>query len=285
MSVVADKVRKRKKTQAEQADRHVLYQKSVQSADVEVAFFVDRFRELRAADPLTMREDFCGTALLCVEWCKSDPRRTAIGVDLCQDTLDWGLKNNVLPAGNDVSRRISLCNENVLTVKPGPQDVICAMNFSFCCFKTRQELLTYFKNVYAGLSEQGLLFLDLLGGTATMDVVEDVRDVEDEDFVYIWDQSSFNPIDHHLQCHIHFEFSDGSRMEQAFTYDWRLWTIPEIRELLLEAGFSDMKVYWEEFAENENDPDSDYLVGTGEYQPVTAIEQQESWLAYIVGIK
>lgn len=285
MSAVADRPRNKKKTLAQQADRHVLYQKSVQSAEVEIEFFVERYKELRGGKPLSMREDFCGTALLSTEWCQTDEQRTAIGVDLCQDTLDWGIKNNIQPAGSDVVGRVELRNENVVTVQTPPQDVICAMNFSYCCFETRDSLREYFKNAYAGLKNNGLFFLDLLGGTATMDVVEDVREVEDEDFVYIWEQASFNPIDHHLQCYIHFEFEDGSRMDKAFSYSWRLWTLPEIREVLLEAGFSKVHVYWERFEEDEDDPDNDYLVGTGEYRAVTDIEQQESWLAYIVAEK
>jgi hypothetical protein len=30
-----------------------------------------------------------------------------------------------------------------------------------------------------------------------------------------------------LVCHIHFDFEDGSRLERAFSYDWRLWSLPE----------------------------------------------------------
>ena len=75
---------------AERADRHALYQKSVQAPEFEVEFFDKTFRELRGRDALSMREDFCGTAFLSTEWCKSDARRTAVGVDMCADTLAWG---------------------------------------------------------------------------------------------------------------------------------------------------------------------------------------------------
>ena len=47
-------------------------------------------------------------------------------------------------------------------------------------------------------------------------------------------------------CHIHFKFKDGSRIKKAFSYDWRLWTLPEIREVMEEAGFSNTRVYWED---------------------------------------
>lgn len=71
----------KKPTMADQADRHVLYQKSVQAPEAEVAFFDQVFPELRGRKALSMKEDFCGTAYLAAEWCKSDPQRTAIGVD------------------------------------------------------------------------------------------------------------------------------------------------------------------------------------------------------------
>ncbi len=274
--------RRTRRTQAQRADRHELYQKSVQSPEVEIEFFSERFRELRGREPLTLREDFSGTAYLCTEWCKSHPERRATGVDLCADTLQWGREHNVEPAGPEVARRIELINEDVLTVRTRKHDIVCAMNFSYCLFETRERMRAYFKNVRRGLKRDGLFFLDLLGGTATYDVCEEEREIEDEDFTYIWEQASFNPIDHHMQCYIHFAFPDGSRLDRAFEYAWRLWTIPEIRELLQEAGFSRVRIYWEEFEEDEDDPDSDYLVGTGIYHEVEEVEQQESWLCYFV---
>ena len=48
-----------------------------------------------------------------------------------------------------------------------------------------------------------------------------------------------------MQCHIHFKFPDKTKIKNAFTYNWRLWTMVEIRELLSEAGFANVVVYWE----------------------------------------
>ena len=275
--------RKKEPTLAELADRHVLYQKAVQATDFEIEFYEDRYRELRGKrkKPLTLREDFCGTALLAADWCKSNPKRRAIGVDLCSDTLKWGLENNIKPAGVSVENRITLLNDNVLSVVTEKVDVVCAMNFSYCIFETRELMKEYFMNARKGLKEDGLFFLDLLGGTATIDTSTEEKEIEDECATYIWEQATFNPIDGHMQCYIHFDFYDGSRLDKAFSYAWRLWSIPEIKELLLEAGFSKVRIYWEEFVESDN-PKDEYLEGTGEYREVTEIEQQESWLAYFV---
>src|SRR5687767_13145156 len=84
---------------ARTADRYVLYQQSVQDPPVDIAL-VDRVRAragLRAAKSL--REDFCGTALLCAEWVKSRPDRTAVGVDLHAPTQEWGRRHNLEPLG------------------------------------------------------------------------------------------------------------------------------------------------------------------------------------------
>ncbi len=271
----------KKKTLAEKADKHILYQKSVQTADTEIEFVLQVYREINAAEPEIFREDFCGTALLSTEWCRQGNDYRAIGVDLCQDTLDWGMKHNVKPAGKAIAQRVTLLNENVLSVQTEKTDIVCAFNFSYCIFETRSLMRQYFANVRHSLEEGGLFFLDLLGGTATTDIVEEERPIEDENFTYIWEQEYYNPINAHIECKIHFEFEDGSRLDNAFAYSWRLWSLPEIREILLEAGFSNVRIYWEGF-EEDDDPDNEYLTGTGEYGEVTEIDQQESWLAYIV---
>lgn len=266
-------------TLAEQMDRHELYQNAVQSPDADLEFFIDTYKKLRGRPPLSMREDFCGTALLSLEWCKSDPARTAIGVDLDEPTLEWGRKHNLEPAG-EVGQRVRLIHGNVLD-KPDEQvDLTCACNFSYQVFKTRAALRSYFEAVRAGLKPDGLFIMDILGGTETMDELEEEREVDDEDFTYIWDQDKFDPITHDMICHIHFEFEDGSRMDRAFTYEWRLWMIPELTELLKEAGFSKVRVYWEEFVDDEDDEDE--MEGTGLYYEQTEAEQQESWVNYIV---
>jgi SAM-dependent methyltransferase len=268
------------KTRAERADRHVLYQLAVQSPEFEIELFEERYKALRGRKPRSLREDFCGTALLSVEWCKSHPKRSALGVDLCRDTLDWGRRHNLKPAGPDVAARVDLRHGNVLDVHDPKVDLTCAMNFSYCVFKTRGALRHYFESVRRGLKEDGVFVLDLLGGTETMDVMEEEREVEEQDFTYVWDQAKFNPITHDFLCHIHFAFPDGSRLKRAFTYDWRLWTLPELREVLMEAGFARVHVFWERF---EEDPEGgEDLVGTGDYYETLAADNQEAWVAYIV---
>jgi len=268
---------------AKTADIHVLYQKAVQSSEFEIEFYLDRYKDIRGRrkKPWILREDFCGTAQLIKDWCLSHPRRQAIGVDFCAETLAWAVEHNIKPAGKKVADRIALLNENVLTVMAEKADIICAMNFSYCIFDTRALLKAYFVNALRGLKSDGVFICDLMGGTKTIDECEESHEIEGENATYIWEQTAYNPINHQLQCYIHFEFDDGSRIDKAFSYAWRLWSIPEVTELLREAGFSSVSVYWEEFIEDD-DPENEYMEGTGRYRAVTEVPQQESWLTYIV---
>ncbi len=270
-------------TMAERADRHVLYQKAVQAPDFEVEFLDRIFRELRGRKPLSLKEDFCGTAYLSSEWVKSDPERTAVGVDIDGETLAWGQAHNLDAAGPDVAARVTLLEKDVRDVTEPAVDIVCAFNFSYCLLETRDELRHYFEQARASLKDDGLLFLDLFGGTECETEAEEETELDGEGATYIWEQLSFNPIDHHMECAIHFEFDDGSRLDNAFTYAWRLWSIPEIRELLEEAGFSKVRIYWERFEESEDDEEE--MEGTGEYYETDEAENQESWLVYIVAEK
>lgn len=270
---------KAKNTMASQADIHALYEKAVQEPESDVEFYNDTYQKIRGKKPLVLREDFCGTALISTEWCKSDPARKAIGVDLDGPTLDWGRQHNLDPAGDDVASRIQLIQANVLEVKEPKADVTCAMNFSYNIFRTRDALRDYFAAARDGLNEDGIFILDMFGGTEAMDEMEEECDIDDDDVTYIWDQDSFNPITNDITCYIHFNFSDGSEIQRAFTYTWRLWSIPEVRELMLEAGFSKVRVYWEKFI--DSDEDDDELEGTGEYYEAMEVENQESWIIYI----
>ena len=273
------KQKKHEISQANNADKHILYQKSVQDTEVELTLMVEKYKEIRSKEPISFREDFCGTALLSVDWCKSHDQRTAQGIDLCEDTLAWGKQHNLDPAGESVTSRIDLKTANVLEVSEPKVDVTCALNFSYSIFKTRDALRQYFEAAHKGLKDDGIFMLDIFGGTEAIDISEEDREVDDETFEFVWDQDKYNPITNEILCHIHFKFDDGSKIENAFTYDWRLWTIAEIHELLLEAGFSKVHVYWEEYV--DDDDDDDYLEGTGNYTEVSEVEQQESWVSYI----
>jgi SAM-dependent methyltransferase len=270
---------RRAPTLAEQADRHDLYERAVQAPALDIAFFDRTFRLLRRRKPLLLREDFCGTANLAAAWCRSDPARRAIGVDLDPRVLEWGRARHLDPDPG-ISARVLLIGGDVREPRRPPADVACALNFSYCVFKTRAELRGYFEAAREGLVSDGLFVAELYGGT---EAIVEIEDIDPKDgFTYHWHQARYDVISHDTCCHIHFSFPDGSRIERAFTYDWRLWTLPELRELLKEAGFSRVRVYFEEMSEDPGEGDS---VGSGVYVELERAENQEAWLAYVVAEK
>jgi len=266
---------------AERADIHDLYQRSVQSPEADCEFFAATFEALRGRPPRRLREDFCGTGYMATTWCKGHPKRSAVGVDLDAATLEWGRARNVAPAGPEVASRVTLLHGDVREVSTALADMTCAMNFSFCVFKTRAELRAYFEAVRRGLRADGVFLAEIYGGTEAIDVLEEEREVGPH--TYVWEQERYDPIDHSTTCHISFTMSDGSKIERAFTYEWRLWSLPELRELLLEAGFREVKIFWEEVGPDEDD--EEMLRGTGTYVELRSLdENQESWLAYVIAL-
>lgn len=252
------------------ADRHELYQLSVQAPDNEVDFMKRTYRALFGGAPVSMREDFCGTALLCGAWVKSGKERVATGVDICGDTLAWGRQHNIEPLGA-AAERVTLLQQDVRDPTKGKFDVINALNFSYWIFRTREEMRRYFVGVRKSLKEQGAFFLDAYGGWESQEPMLESRPIA-AGFTYVWDQDAFDPIGHEIVNHIHFEFKDGTKLEKAFTYEWRYWTLPELQELLLEAGFDDVRVYWDTSPDDERES----------YRVRTRAENQPGWLAYLV---
>lgn len=275
-----DNKRNSGKTMAELADKFDLYQQSVQHADHEVEFFNQAFRDEYKRKPLALREDFCGTYSVCCEWVRSSKKRTSIGVDLCPETLEWGRKNNLKKLSKSQRARVTILEQDVRKTNKPKADVLAAQNFSFWYFKTREEVIEYFKIARENLNDEGIMVMDMMGGGGCYTEEQtDKRTIVKgkKGFKYHWEQARFNPITADCSFYIHFKFPDGSKMKRAFEYHWRFWTIPEVREMLKEAGFSASYVYWEEEDEDGED--------TGEWKKAAEAPSHESWIAYLVAIR
>lgn len=261
---------------AKLADRHRLYQIAVQCPEGEITFVDHNFRRLRGRSARWLREDFCGTAAVCCEWVRRRKINRAIGVDLDGEVLDWGRGHNLSALDGHQAGRVDLVQGDVLAVETRPLDVILAMNFSYWLLKGRGALLDYFTRVRSALAPDGVFFLDAYGGYDSYRVITEERTLEDPElgpFTYQWEQAAYEPVTGRLVCHIHFGFPDGSRLDRAYSYDWRLWSLPEIRELLAEAGFSRVLVYWQGWDADGN-PD-------GVFVPCETGEPDAGWIAYL----
>ncbi|MCZ7646577.1 MAG: class I SAM-dependent methyltransferase [Planctomycetota bacterium] len=264
------------KLSAKNADKHLLYQWSVQTPEFETEFMARAFAKRNDRAPRVLREDFCGTALNAATWVRGRPERRAIALDLDRATLEWGRLHNLEPLGPD-ARRVELLQQDVRSLTRPKADICCALNFSYYFFSTIRELADYLEMVHGSLNPGGVMIMDCYGGWESQQIKEEPRKVKGPRgrFTYVWDQADYNPVDNMALCYIHFRFNDGSEMPKAFSYHWRLYTPPEVRDALELAGFRDVQIYWDvETDEDESD-----------YRPRKRAENCPGWLAYIVGYR
>jgi SAM-dependent methyltransferase len=264
--------------------RHLLYSAAVQSPDADLDFFERVYRKTHGKTFHDLREDFCGTATMACEWVKRRKDNQAVGIDLDEATLDWGEQHYVSTLGKSADR-LRLIRADVCEVTRPRVDVVAAQNFSYSVFKTRAELGRYFRRVRQSMRNGGLFFMDAYGGTDA--ICEDVESrrigssrafdgTRVPAFTYVWEQARFNPVDHHALCYIHFKLRNGKKLKRAFRYDWRLWTLPELCELVLAAGFARADVYIEGWDDDADDTD-------GVFRRRKSFENMSGWVAYVVG--
>ncbi len=266
----------RRRLTAATADRWTLYEASVQEPEADCDLVEQVWGDLRGRNPRVLREDFCGTAVTAIEWVKRDRRHAAVGVDLSPEVLEIAAGRVRQRLRKRDRARIRLVQSDVRRVRTRPVDTIVACNFSCFGFRTRAELRGYFRACHRALVDDGMLLLDAYGGSDAFLEIREKR--QEKGFTYVWDQHFFNPLTGHVINHIHFRFPDGTKLERAFTYEWRLWTLPEIAEILREAGFHEVTVYWEGTDEKTGE-------GDGVFTVTKRGEACEGWIAYLAAGK
>ena len=265
--------RQKRKREAQLADKYVLYQQSVQEPEPDLLFINRIFKNEFGRPARLLREDFCGTALTSFAWVAMHKENRAFGIDLDPEPLDWGREHNMSDLNADQASRVKLIEGDVRTIGHEKVDVTIAFNFSYFLFKTRPEMLEYFRKARGTLRPEGLLILDAYGGPDAQRTYEETRELDG--FNYIWDQNRFDPINNHGFNYIHFDFPDGSRMKRAFSYDWRIWSLPELREILHEVGFANVDTYWE-----GTDPETNE--GNSIFTKRKRAQDDPAWVAYLV---
>ena len=199
----------------------------------------------------------------------------------CAAKRSTGDAKTICPSWTRLSKsRVRLLEQDVRKRNRPQADVLAAQNFSFWYFKTRAEVIDYFKTARANLAAEGIMVMDMMGGSECYQEDHvDKRTIKKgkKGFKYHWYQARFDPISADATFYIHFKFADGSKLEKAFEYQWRFWTIPEVREMLAEAGFKESHVYWE-----REDEDGE---GDGTWGRCVEAPSDPSWICYIVAVK
>jgi hypothetical protein len=266
------------------ANVFALYERAVQTPAAHVALFGRIFEELRGRRAASLREDFCGTFLLAKTWVASGSTRTAIAVDLDRTALQDGRRRHQRRLAPGARRRLRILRRDVRSVTTPRVDVVAAGNFSFWAITEWRDLVSYLRCVRRSLGTGGIVVLETAGGPGMMKTTAERTAVKrDGDFWfrYVWRQRGFNPITHRLRCSISFELRSGRVLRDAFVYDWRLWTLPEVERALREAGFAAVKHYWEGRASTRNGNGT----AAAAYRATERAPNHHAWVCFVVGLR
>lgn len=263
-------------TKSKTFDKYYYYHSSVQSSENDVEFFDKTYKKIRGKEAKIFREDFCGTHALSCEWVKLGKDKISYGFDIDQEPIDYGQIHYAKELNEHQRKRLNIANRDVLKANT-KSDITVAVNFSYFIFKKREILKAYFTNCYKSLNKNGVFVVDVFGGSACLEPNEEETEYTDRGYSYFWDQDNYNPITNEALFYIHFKRAGEKKRTKVFTYDWRMWSIPELTDILQEVGFKKSTVYWEGTDKSGS--------GNGIFKPTTKGECCEGWIAYIFAEK
>lgn len=210
-------------------NRHDLYECCVQDPPGLVAML----RAIHGGDPAILGEDFCGTAAASRVWVAATGG-SAIAIDHDRAVID---------AAPPVEGVELICAD--VRTADAPVDILHVGNFSVGEFHERADLVDYLRHARSRLRPGGVFVCDIYGGESAFLTGEVDRDypLPDGRIVrYTWEQRGADAFTGRVINAIHFEL-DGAVTRDAFVYDWRLWSVPELRDALVEAGFASTAIY------------------------------------------
>jgi hypothetical protein len=282
-----------------------LYRLAVQHPQAEVAFLHRAYthyaqsRKRRGQHPLNhatrLREDFAGTSAVACAWVAADENHRALAVESHAPTLYWAQRRAQAELGARAGD-LHFVHGDVLDVRrpyvPGV-DIVAALNFSAFIYHSRAALRDYFFCGLHALLSGGILVIDAYGGPGGMRVGEQRRRVTPPSwesiapFGYRWEQRSYDAVTSRVDCRIHFCLRGGRVSRNAFRYDWRLWSLTELVELMREAGFAHAEVWCDPRPRPRSNPPSTHprVENDGLFRPLRSLPAREDWVAYVVGVK
>ena len=245
-----------------------LYRSAVQHPLAEVDFLQRVYRYHNGCWPTRLREDFAGTCAVAIAWVAMDENHRALAVERHGPTARWAQRQIHRELG-DRSEDLLLILDDVMQVRRPKVDVVAGLNFSVFGYHHRTTLRQYLRQSRRALSQKGMLIIDVFGGPGATQTKTQTR--RDHGLTYQWEQYSFDPITHRIDCRMHFKLRGEGLRHNVFRYDWRLWSLPEICELMLEAGFTATEV-WSADA-------------PGQFAPLQQMAARHEWVAYVVGLQ
>jgi len=286
-------------TASPSVDTLELYRWAVQDPETHAIVLRTMYERLRPGRrPAVLREDFAGTSAESVAWVILQPGRRAVAVDLDGPTLDWAQRRAVGLLG-PLASQIAFVQGDIRSVGPPdvpPADIISVLNYSILYQRNLEDLRSYLRHAINGLAPDGILVLNLFGGAARLQPGITRRRVTPTPrlstespipaFEYLWEVRSYDRASHRLDCRIHFAIPDPTapgrtrEVQDAFRYDWRLWSVRELVEGCAQAGFSVAQV-WRHTCDPSKGEAGVFL---GCVEPDSLLGP-DSWNAYIVACR
>ena len=213
-----------------------LYEHAVQSPAHLAPFLV----ALHGAGPTRLREDFGGTGALARAFVHAAPGRVALVVDLDPAPL-------ARCAGHPDLR--TLVADATALDDADPADIVFVGNFSLGYVECRRRLARYLEASRRRLAPGGLFACDMYGGPGAWRLGGLARRVPLPDgstLHYWWEHQAADPLTGIVVNAISFRIETAGEiveeLPRAFVYRWRLRSLPELRDLLLDAGFESIEV-------------------------------------------
>jgi len=214
-------------------------------------------------EPRVLREDFCGTAAVSRRWVSEADDRHAKAIDLDEEvaTKARALAEALAPGA---TARLELARADCLgDAGPLPKgrasefpDIIFVGNFSIGYIKDRPTLVNYLRGSKQRLDAGnrgfggGVFCCDLYGGASAFRVgaVERRHPARGREIIrYVWRHEAADPrtamVTNSISFRVELDGEIVQELPRAFVYEWRLWSLSELREAMRDAGFSEVEIY------------------------------------------
>lgn len=234
-------------------NRHDLYEICVQKPEA----LIPLLRAIHGGEPRVLGEDFCAGAACARHWVKSIPRAIAYVADVDSEPLSrveaWRREQPPELAERLIAARLDVLKKSA----SGPRscDLLFTGNFSIGEIHARADLVRYLMRSRQRLKPRGVLVCDTYGGETAFasGSVQRIHPVPaalarpGARVRYTWQQREADPLTARVENAIHFRVERAGEIVQeltdAFVYRWRLWSVPELRDAMLEAGFKRVEVF------------------------------------------
>jgi hypothetical protein len=239
-------------------DKFECYELCVQSPRHVVAFL----RGVHGERPTVLREDFCGTAAFSRRWVREALTRgelcRSVAVDCDAATIARAHEMAIAMGCED---GVEFRMHDAVRAEPTTMDgcdVVFVGNFSIGYIHSRTDLVRYFQRSRERLAMSnagfggGIFVCDTYGGAGafTLGGIQRVHQSKGHHRVhYAWQHEAADAMTGMVRNSISFRVElEGeiiAELPRVFVYEWRLWSIAELREAMAEAGFRRSAVYKE----------------------------------------